>query len=149
MIAAIGDRVRQNTCESVNQQIERQTQQNVARYVHSGRDAITKRLQELDQEWDIERYLETVAPSITLAGMSLGLTVNKKWFVLPFFVQSFLLQHAVQGWCPPLPILRRLGIRTTSEIDSERNALKAMRGDYEDVDSHHRDSGVAFEAANR
>ncbi|WP_407921819.1 hypothetical protein, partial [Corallococcus sp. AB049A] len=28
---------------------------------------------------------------------------------------SFLLQHGLQGWCPPLPLLRRLGLRTRGE----------------------------------
>jgi len=45
-------------------------------------------------------------------------------------VTAFLLQHAVQGWCPPLPVLRRLGFRTAREIEVERNALKALRGDF-------------------
>jgi hypothetical protein len=30
----------------------------------------------------------------------------------------------VQGWCPPIPILRRLAFRTTYEIEEERQALK-------------------------
>jgi len=34
------------------------------------------------------------------------------------------LQHGLQGWCPPLPLLRRLGIRTRGEIDREKYALK-------------------------
>lgn len=44
---------------------------------------------------------------------------------------GFLFQHAIQGWCPPLPILRRLGFRTAEEINQERYALKALRGDFE------------------
>jgi hypothetical protein len=35
----------------------------------------------------------------------------------------FLLQHGLQGWCPPLPVLRRLGVRTQREIDAEKYAL--------------------------
>ncbi len=35
-----------------------------------------------------------------------------------------------QGWCPPVPILRRLGFRTSFEIEQERQALKLIRGDY-------------------
>ena len=31
---------------------------------------------------------------------------------------------------PPVPILRRLGVRTAREIDIERYALKALRGDF-------------------
>jgi len=42
-------------------------------------------------------------------------------------VAAFLLQHAVQGWCPPLPVFRRLGVRTADEINDERVALKAVR----------------------
>jgi hypothetical protein len=39
----------------------------------------------------------------------------------------------LQGWCPPLPILRSLGVRTADEINEERYALKALRGDFADV----------------
>jgi hypothetical protein len=35
----------------------------------------------------------------------------------------FLLLHGVKGWCPPLPVLRRLGIRTRDEIDREKYSL--------------------------
>jgi hypothetical protein len=41
--------------------------------------------------------------------------------------------HAVQGWCPPVPVLRKMGIRTRSEIDREKFALKVLRGDFQDV----------------
>jgi hypothetical protein len=51
-------------------------------------------------------------------------------FILPAVVAGFLLQHAVQGWCPPVPVFRRLGIRTAREIDLERYGLKAIRGDF-------------------
>lgn len=134
MIAAMNDRVVRNTSDCVNQEIERRIHENVERAARGGIDAINRRLAELDEEWDIERYLETMAPSLTLAGLTLGLTVNRKWLALPFLVQAFFLQHAIQGWCPPIPILRRLGIRTTHEIDRERHALKALRGDYRYID---------------
>lgn len=150
MIVAIGDRVSQNTCDSVNEQIRQQTDENIQRMAHVGREAITRRLGELDAEWDIERYIETMAPSITLAGLALGLTVNRRWLALPVFVQSFLLMHAVQGWCPPIPVLRRLGVRTTFEIDRERNALKALRGDYREMTHYReRDSQKAMDAVDR
>src|SRR5205823_697834 len=89
-----------------------------------------RRLAELDREWDIERTLEANAATVCLAGLALGATVDKRLFVLPAAVAGFLLQHAVQGWCPPVPLFRRLGVRTQSEIDEERYALKALRGDF-------------------
>ena len=71
-----------------------------------------------------------MASSFSLTGIVLGATVDKKWFLVPTIVLSFLLVHAIQGWCPPLPILRSLGIRTREEIDRERYALKALAGDF-------------------
>jgi hypothetical protein len=59
--------------------------------------------------------------------------VNRRWFALPAIVATFLLQHAVQGWCPPLSVFRRLGFRTAAEIDHERYALKAIRGDFAQI----------------
>lgn len=44
-------------------------------------------------------------------------------------VAGFLFQHAVQGWCPPVPILRRLGVRTEAEIFEEITALRTL-GDF-------------------
>lgn len=134
MLATTANRVTSNTAENINAEIHRRTEENVARYSAAGSAAVDRRLAELDEEWDIERYLETMAPSFTLLGMTLGLTVNRKWFVLPFVVQAFFLQHALQGWCPPVPLLRRLGVRTLDEIHEERYALKALRGDFEDIE---------------
>ena len=65
----------------------------------------------------------------------LALMVDLRWLALPVGVAAFLLQHAVQGWCPPVPVFRRLGVRTAGEIDQERYALKALRGDFDDLAS--------------
>ena len=130
MVTSTRDRVPLNTDACINASIRRKTENNIAYYASGGADAITRRFAELDQEWDIERMLETNAATATLVGMTLGITVSRKWFVLPAAVAGFLLQHAVQGWCPPLPVLRRMGFRTASEIDYERYALKALRGDF-------------------
>lgn len=91
---------------------------------------ISERIAQLEREWDIERVLEANAASVALIGLTLGATVNRHWFALPAVVAGFLLQHAIQGWCPPLPLFRRLGVRTASEIHREIVALKAMRGDF-------------------
>ena len=76
---------------------------------------------------------------MVLAGLVLGVTVSRKWLLLPVAVGGFLLQHALQGWCPPLIWFRRLGVRTASEIDLERFSLKVLRGDFADLAS---DSGA-------
>jgi hypothetical protein len=131
MIPATTTRVAEQTDEAINASIRRQTEENVAYFAAQGRGEIDRRLEELDREWDIERTLEANAASIALIGLGLGAFVNRRFFALPAIVAGFLLQHAVQGWCPPIPVFRRLGFRTASEIDSERYALKAVRGDFE------------------
>jgi hypothetical protein len=130
MTISTADRVAANTSESINDEIRWQTEANIARYSQASPEAIEERLAELDHEWDIERCIETMAPIFSLLGLGLGFTVNRRWFALPIVVQSFLLQHAVQGWCPPLPVLRRLGVRSADEIYQERYALMALRGDF-------------------
>jgi hypothetical protein len=44
-------------------------------------------------------------------------------------IQGFMLQHVLQGWCPPLPLFRRLGFRTQQEIERERYTLRALLRD--------------------
>jgi hypothetical protein len=100
-------------------------------YCGKNPEDIERRLQELDHEWDIERTLEVNGSVLAMTGLLLGATSSRKWFLLPVAVVGFCLQHALQGWCPPLSLFRRLGIRTQREIDEERYALKALRGDFD------------------
>jgi hypothetical protein len=122
------DRVPESTSSNVNERIRRQTEANIVYYSTQDPETIRERLRELDAEWDIERTLEANAGAIALTGVALGATVSKKWLIVPTVVAGFLLQHALQGWCPPLPVFRRLGIRTQSEIDEERFALRTQLG---------------------
>ena len=118
------DRVRSTTAGHVNEEIDHQTDINIHHYKGKSRAEILERIQMLDKEWDIERVLEVNASTLALTGLILGLTKNRKWLFLPGIVLPFLLQHGLQGWCPPLPLLRRFGIRTRGEIDREKYALK-------------------------
>lgn len=81
----------------------------------------------------MERWLETNASALAFTGTVLGLALSRKWLALPLIVTGFLFQHAVQGWCPPLPVLREMGVRTRGEIDREKYALKILRGDFKDM----------------
>jgi hypothetical protein len=127
MFAVTANRVEENTTAAVNRKIHEKIETSIARYAHASPAGIRRRLRQLDREWDIERCLETMAPTLSLVGIVLGFTKRKRrWFLLPALVQSFFLQHALQGWCPPIPILRRLGVRTFNEIQDEREALEAL-----------------------
>jgi len=139
------DIVRENTAPEINQKIDTEIRDNLNKYYHD-RSEIDKRLWELDREWDIERILELNAAAISFMGIWRGLTQNKIWLILPLAVTTLLATHAVEGWCPPVVLFRRLGFRTRAEIDKEKYALKTIRGDFKyllDVPN------VAWEAVNK
>lgn len=129
------DRVRANTSDAINRQIDRESDARVHEYAQETPLEITRRIAELDREWDMERLLETNASALAFTGLALGITYSKKWLIIPAIVLPFLFQHAVQGWCPPVPLFRRFGVRTRKEIDREKYALKVLRGDFEHVGS--------------
>ena len=120
------ERVPAHTSNAVNRRIRRKADDRVDYYARH-KSEIPTRLGELDREWDIERVIEMNAATIAFSGVFLGATVDKRWLVLPALVTGFLFQHAIQGWCPPVPILRKLGFRTVYEIENERHALAGLR----------------------
>lgn len=131
----IDDRVRESSAEERNMEVDQKVMQRMNEYRNLSIDKINSRLEKIRTEWDIERALEVNASSLALTGVLLGTFVSRKWYLLSFIVTGFLLQHGVQGWCPPLPLLRKLGFRTRAEIDEEIYALKALRGDFDSISS--------------
>lgn len=127
------DRVRRVGSREVNRRMDEGIEEEIRAFTHKDAGEIGSRIRELEREWDIERAIEANASSLALIGLGLGAFVNRRWFLLPAAVAGFLLQHALQGWCPPVPVLRRLGFRTQQEIDREKSALKALRGDYREL----------------
>ena len=123
-------RVRRSSSPEANQKVDQEIRDNLKTYTGSDYEVIDERISELDKEWDIERTLQLNAATLAITGTVLGLVVDKRWLAVPIIVTSFLVQHAIQGWCPPLPIFRKLGFRTRAEIDKEKFALKALRGDF-------------------
>lgn len=127
------DRVRDHTAGTVNDRIDRATRAQIAESTALGRDAIVRRLTALDREWDVDRALMANLAVVGGAAFSVGLLRYastpplrpRRTGLLAFFgVQmTFMLVHAVVGWCPPLPVFRRLGFRTKGEIEGERHAL--------------------------
>ncbi|MFW6039374.1 MAG: hypothetical protein ACOC9P_02740 [bacterium] len=148
MLPTTAQRVPRHTDERINEQIRQRTEIRIAYYAQH-RDQIDDRLGELEQEWDIERTLEANAATLAFSGTVLGVLGSRRWLILPAVVTGFLLQHALQGWCPPLPVFRRMGVRTRREIDTERHALKVLRGDYHDVPEGDHDAAEILERVRR
>lgn len=93
---------------------------------------LTDRIRSLNTEWDTERVLEVNAAILILLSSYLGVRTSRCWFLLTGTIGAFLLQHALQGWCPPLPIIRKWGVRTEDEINAEKMVLKLLRGDFKE-----------------
>lgn len=132
-LPATSTRVELASDQEINAAIRRRTDADVTRLEGAPRDVIERRLRNLEAEWDIERVLQLNASILALGGLALGKYVDRRFLALPTVVFSFFAQHALQGWCPPIPLFRRLGVRTAREIERERYAIKAMRGDFDDV----------------
>lgn len=118
--------------EQARQKIRRQIEANV-HYLARRLDRIEQRLNELDREWDVEHALTGDLASAGVLGVLGAMIYSRKCLVLPLVAGVFQLQHVFTGWCPVVPLYRWLGIRTRNEIDRERYALKALRGDFSGV----------------
>lgn len=117
------DRVREHTAPPVNARIDEKTSANIRDFTSNQVTKISQRLGALDREWDVERAL--MLNFAVLGGLvfTLGKKVDPRWHWL-FAVQlGFMAWHTLVGWCPPVPVLRRLGFRTQKEIGVERRAL--------------------------
>lgn len=117
------DRIRAHTMTAVNDRIDEQIRKNVAQYSHSP-EMIRERLRVLDEEWDIDRALMAQFSVIAFTSLVAGISKNRSWLWLPALQLPFLFLHSARGWCPPMPILRRLGFRSRQEIDMEKHELR-------------------------
>jgi hypothetical protein len=119
------DRIRRRTAGGVNDRIDRKTQARLDDLVGGDLESILARIHKLDREWDVERALIT---NFAIVGgfaflQSRRFRKPNGWTALFASQLGFLLMHATMGWCPPLPVFRRLGFRTAKEIAAERQAL--------------------------
>ena len=96
------DRVPRHTSEHVNQRIRHETDERVRQFAaHPA--GIDRRLRELDEEWDIERILETNASALAFTGVVLGITVDKRWLALPRLRDRFPFPTCRPGLVPADP----------------------------------------------
>ena len=143
-----GDRVRMHTAAAVLRRIDDETVDRLRDYADSGAETISLRLQELEREWDTDRVIEAEAAATGLLGLALGALWHRGFLAIPAWVGGALLVHALSGWYPLLPLLRRQRLRTAREIARERYALKALRGDFTGMESPAQFDAVASPATS-
>lgn len=133
----VADRIRQATDRRVQDRIDSRIIERVGGYAELPDEQLALRLAQLEQEWSIERTLTLQSSATAIMGLVLGAAADRKWHILTLVTSGFLLQHALQGWCPPLELHRRRGVRTQREIDLEIQMLKLVRGDFAELAAGH------------
>ncbi|HTD87288.1 MAG TPA: hypothetical protein VK850_11990 [Candidatus Binatia bacterium] len=115
------------------EQIDAKIEQNIRFYATQQPEAISTRIEELDRECDLDRSMALYGSGIGLGTILLSFIGGKKWLVVGGTALGFLFKHCLDGTSPVVPLLRKLGVRTRSEIDREKYALKILRGDFADM----------------
>jgi hypothetical protein len=127
------DAVRTHTPEGVNRRIDDRVEQCVRRMAEQERPVISEYLSTLERQWDLNRVVTVAASAVAVLGLVVGEKGGRGWRVLSGVAAGLLLQHGLLGFGPLSELVRVLGARTRREIDLEKFALKALRGDFERI----------------
>ena len=108
-------------------------------------EEIPTRLEQLDHEWDSAQAAAAASVGMSLASLASAFTRRGRWAVLPLTALQALLVK--QTFAPTDSALTRFaghcGLRTRRHIESERYALKALRGDFQNLPASPEARGVA------
>ena len=99
----------------------------------AGSQAITDRIGALDREWSAGRMTKVTIGALLVVGLALTALLNPWWLVLPAFGGLFLLQYVFSRTSWLGATYRELGFRSGSDIDQEKFALRALRGDFKNL----------------
>jgi hypothetical protein len=128
------DSVRTHTPDEMNRKIDARVEQCVQHMAEQmDRPAISRYLEKLEREWDLNRVVTVAASAVSVLGLVLGAKDGKGWRVVSGVAAGLLLQHGIFGFGPLSELVRLLGVRTRKEMDLEKFALKALRGDFERI----------------
>ena len=103
----------------------------------AGPQAIAERLEEIVDEWSAGRVTKAVIGVSLVVGLALATLVNPWWLVLPAVGGFFLMQYLFGRTSWLGTTFQSMGFRSGSDIDQEKFALKALRGDFRSVSTVH------------
>lgn len=118
-----------DTLSAMDLRIEQATGAQLRRCA-GNRPRIERRLRALDDEVDLESLLERNASVVASLGVMVGAVVNRRLPSMPVSWTASLVQLAARG-VPLESLLRRMGIRTSREIEIERVALGILLDDLD------------------
>lgn len=128
------DAVRVHTPERVNRKIDERVERCVRHMAEQmDRPTITRYLGKLETEWDLNRVVTVAMSSVSLLGLLLSARAGRGWKLVSGVAAGLLLQHGLFGFSPMAELIRAMGVRTRREMDLEKFALKALRGDFERI----------------
>lgn len=128
------DAARSHVPDEVNKGIDTHVEACVRHMAQQDRAEITRYLLKLEKEWELNRVVSVVGAVLALAGAGLAGRQGGAGRLLGGVAAGLLLQHGLLGFSPLGSLVRRLaGVRTRREIDLEKFALKALRGDFERI----------------
>lgn len=125
---------RAHSGQEIQKRNEQALEERIRFYAAQPPEAISRRLEELNQECDVDHCMMTNVAGLALGGVVMSfLGGGRKWLLVSGTALTFLLMQGMQRSNPLTDYFRRKGLRTRAEIDAERYALKLLRGDFESV----------------
>lgn len=103
----------------------------------AGPQAISDRIAQLDREWSAGRMTKATIGVMLVAGLALTALANPWWLILPAAGGLFLLQYLFSRTSWLGATFREMGFRSGADIDQEKFALRALRGDFKNLPTYH------------
>lgn len=103
----------------------------------AGPAAINDRLAQLERERSAGRMAKGTLGVVTLVGSVLAAVLSPWWLILPGVACLFLLQYMFTRRALPTAAFQAAGYRCSTDIDHEKFALRALRGDFKHVPTMH------------
>ena len=128
------DSVRTHASDGINRRIDAQVEACVRRMAEDPEGpTISRYLERLESEWDVNRVLMVASSAVSVLGLAVSSRRSQGWKLLAGVAAGLLLQQGLLGFGPLAGVARLLGVRSRQEIDLEKFALKALRGDFKRI----------------
>jgi hypothetical protein len=117
---------------------KQQLRERISKIAVDGPAAVDRRLDELGCEWTTGRLVKAASGAMLLAGLlPARRSVGKVGLALMLASGATLAQYWIckRSWLAD--VFAQLGVRSGTEIEDERIALRILRGDFRDLPTLH------------
>lgn len=103
----------------------------------AGPQAIADRLDEIEKEWSAGRMTKATIGVLIVVGVVLAAFVSPWCLIIPAVGGLLLLQYLFSRISWLGMAFREMGFRSGADIDQEKFALRALRGDFRNLPTVH------------